>query len=270
MPDRQHNLGDFVSIHCWRGFNRRDLWWILLGFAGLLLLVGYGAWIFRSTETKNGAIAAFYRSEPWFMLAYLVFLSFMTLLLYRLWTSRRFVAVYQNGLCWRVKGFRTHTMTWDRLAGIAEATVETKFFRKTLSFEQRSLIYPKQAAPVEFDERLQDLPGLVNEIKKLFYPQIYPELLEEFNAGREIHFGPVTIQNQVLQVAKNIPTQDFLQPSYQPKRVHSVPWTQNLGLTVHSGFLVVKSGNSMMKRIPLSQIPNFEILLKMIEQGVKS
>jgi len=43
-----------------------------------------------------------------------------------------------------------------------------------------------------------------------------------------------------------------------------------LGLTVHSGFLVVQSGNSMTKRIPISQIPNFEILLKMIEQGVKT
>jgi hypothetical protein len=259
-----------IAIHRWRGLDRRDLWWILPGGIGFLLAAGYGSWLFDQLAAQNGPAGAYFRAQPWFLLAYLIFLILATSLAYRLWAARRYVAVDENGLRWRLKGFRVHSLAWNELDGIAESAVETKFFSKTVHFENHSILYPRNGAPVELDEHLDDLAGLIEAIKAQYYPRVYPELLEAFNAGRLVHFGPLAIQNQALQVAKSIPTQEFLAPVYQPRRVQTVPWTQNLGLSVHSGFLVVKSGNSTMKKIPVSQIPNFEILLKMIEQGVKT
>jgi hypothetical protein len=264
------DFGDLVSTYRGFPFTRKDLWWIIPGLSCFILPLGYSAWLFNRVIESNGLVAAFYRAQPWLLLAYLAFLSFATIMIYRAWTSRRFVSVYQKGLRWRLKGFQIHSLLWEELSGIATATIQDKFANKTFRSEQQSILYPKSGAPVVLDNRLQNLDELVEEIKKQYYPQIYPELLDSLHAGREIRFGPVAIQNQTIQIAKFIPPEEFLASTYRPKRMQKLPWSQSLGLTVHSGFLVVQSGNSMTKRIPISQIPNFEILLKMIEQGVKT
>jgi hypothetical protein len=264
------DFGDLLSTFRGYPFGRKDLWWIIPGVFCFLLPIAYAAWLFQRIEEINGLIAAFYRVQPWLLLAYLAFLSLTTLMIYRAWASRRFVTVYQKGLRWRLRGFRIHSLPWEELNGIASASIQDKFVNKTLRNEQQSILYPKNGTPIVLDERLQNLPGLIAEIKKQFYPQIYPELLENLHAGKEIQFGPIAIQNQTIQIARSIPDEEFLIAPYHPKRMQKLPWSQSLGLTVHSGFLVVQSGNSMTKQIPISQIPNFEILLKMIEQGVKT
>jgi hypothetical protein len=270
IKNRSIDFGELISTYRGYPLNKKDLWWIIPGLFCFLLPLGYGIWLFRWVEENYGLVAAFYRVQPWILLAYLAFLSLATLLIYRVWASRRFVSVFEKGIRWRLKGIRIHSLLWEELNGIASATIQDKFAHKTLRNERQSILYPKRGAPVVLDERLQNLPGLVEEIKKQFYPQIYPELLESFHAGQEIRFGPIAIQNQSIRIARIIPDEEFLASPYHPKRMQKLPWSQSVGLTVHSGFLVVQSGNSMTKRIPVSQIPNFEILLKMIEQGVKT
>ena len=269
MDDDLSKLGELVAIHRWHALDRHDLWWILTGMVCLLLPAVYGAWLFYWLQEKNGLLAAFYRIQPWLLIIYFVFLSLSCLLIYRLWSSRRYVAVYQNGIVWRLKGFKTNSLLWEEMEGIVTATIDKKFLGKTLNYEEYSILYRKSGLPVEFDDRIQDQPSLIEEIKKQYFPMIYPDLKAKFESGKEINFGPISIQNQSIHYAKTLPPGEFIFP-YRPfTRVNSVPWSQVIGFTVNSGFLVVKSGNSMIKRIPISMIPNFEILLKLIEHEVK-
>jgi hypothetical protein len=267
--NRSTDLGDLLATYRGFPFSRKDLWWIIPVFTCFIIPLGYAVWLFQHVNVNYGLVAAFYRVQPWLLVAYLAFLFLATSLIYRAWSSRRFVSVHQKGVRWRLKGFRIHSLEWNELNGIASATIQNKFGNKTVRNENQSILYPKNGAPVVLDDRLQNLPGLIEEIKKQYYPQIYPELLESLHAGKEVRFGPVALQNQSIHIARNIPDEEFLASPYQPKRMQKLPWSQSLGLAVHSGFLVVQSGNSMKKRIPISQIPNFEILLKMIEQGVE-
>ncbi len=264
------DLGDLVSSHSGRQLNRHDAWWILLASICFFLPFGYSIWLFYWSYTKFGLAAAFHRVEPWLLIAYLAFLCMATLLIYRIMSARRFVSVYQKGLRWRLKGFRNRSIAWDEMDGIASAMIQKKFFSKTLSLESQAILYPKEGSPLVLDQQLQDLEGLITQIKELFYPFIFPSLMDRFQGGREVQFGPISIQNHSIHIVRKVSDEEFLPTPYIPKRMHTVAWSQLLGLTVHSGFLVVQSGNSMIKRIPISQIPNFEILLKIIEQGVKT
>jgi hypothetical protein len=264
------DFGGLLSTHRGYPLTSKDLWWIIPGLACFILPLAYGAWLFQWINENYGLVAAFYRVQPWLLLAYFAFLSLATLLFYRAWTSRRFISIYEKGLRWRLKGFRIHSLPWEDLSGIASAITQDKFAKRTLRKEYQSILYLSNGTAIVLDERLQDLPGLTEEIKKQYYPQIYPKLLDSLQAGKEIRFGPIALQNQSIQIARFIQTEEFLASPYHSKRMQKLPWSQSLGLTVNSGFLVVQSGNSMTKRIPISQIPNFEILLKMIEQRVKA
>lgn len=78
------------------------------------------------------------------------------------------------------------------------------------------------------------------------------------------------IKDQSILVAKSLPPVEFLESPYQIKTMRAIDAFDKVKLSVHSGILVVKSGNSLTKRIPVSQVPNFEVLLKLFEQGVVS
>ena len=267
--DHQSEPGELIAIHSWQKLDRHDLLWLLFGIVCLIIPAGYGIWLFYGLQEKNGLLVAFYRIQPWVMITYLVFISLSCLIIYRLWSSRRFIAVYQSGIKWRLKGFKTNMLSWDELEGIATATIEKRLFGKTLNYEEHSILYRKSGSPIEFDDRIQDQQALIEEIKKQYFPLIYSDLKAKFESGREINFGPISIQKQSLHYAKAIPSGEFHFPNQHAPRGYAIPWSQVMEFTVNSGFLVVKSGNSKIKRIPISMILNFEILLKLIEHEVK-
>jgi hypothetical protein len=264
------NLGELIAIHRGLPIGRRDTWWL----AGLVICITIplllGILSIRSFAIDHGLYAAIFQVQYLFLIAYLAFLFFITILVYRLWTSKYFVAVYDKGIRWRLKGFRTKMLVWEELNGIATAAFEDVLFNKKISDEQVSILYPARDRPILLDRRLQGLDALIEEIKNQYYPVIFPHLMENFKNGQIVSFGPVVVQDQSISLARTDIQKEFLQSPYQSKRMQTFPWSTLSGLSVKSGFLMVKSENSKIKRIPVSHIPNFEILLKIVEQGVNS
>jgi len=268
MKENPPELGERIAFYTGHRLKRKDLWWILLGCLLWVVPLVYAGWLFRKYELENGVLAAYYWIQPFIMLAYLAFLILGTWLTYRIWSAKRFVGVYQNGLRWRLKGFRVHHLIWSDLEGIACATTERVVFLKSLREEHQAVLYRKNKPAVAIDNRIEDYNGLIEIIKAQFYPTIFPNLLASFQNGQRLQFGPIAIQKSSFYIARAIPQNEFPDRPYQAKAMNSFAWAQLTDLSVNSGFLMVKSGNSKMKKIPVSQIPNFEILLKIVEQGV--
>ncbi len=270
MPRLLDETGQMILTHRGRSFSRRDLWWLLSCLVLICAGLGLGFWQIALLRPRYGLLASYYRVEVWFLMAYFFLLILLASFIYRISTGRRFFSIYENGLRWRIKGFRVHQASFDQITGIAAAETEHRFLGKAIQNDYQSVIYLKDGRVVELDSRLENLPELVRAIKNQFYPKIYPTLLQEFKAGRQLQFGPLAVQNGSLQVAKGVPASVFLAEPPKPKGMRSLPFSEIVDLAVHSGYLVVKSGHSKTKRIPVSQIPNFEILLKLVEQGVNA
>ncbi|MCU0488105.1 MAG: hypothetical protein MUE67_04030 [Anaerolineales bacterium] len=270
MPKPSDETGQMILTHPGRSFSRRDLWWLLpcLGFIGAGL--GLGLYQIEQLRPRYGLLASYFRVEVWFLMAYFFLLILLAGIVYRMSTARRFFSIHENGLRWRIKGFRVHQACFDQISGIAAAETERRFLGKAIQNDFQSVIYFKDGRVVELDGRLENLPELVEAIKGQYYPKIYPNLLQEFKAGRQLQFGPLAVQNGSLQLAKGVSAATFLAEPPRPKGMRSVPFSEIADLAVHSGYLVVKSENSKTKRIPVSQIPNFEILLKLVEQRVNA
>ncbi len=270
MNNKMTELGELVKYFPGRRLKPKDLWWILLGLLVWIAPLAYAGWLFQGYRLENGLLAAYYWVQPYIMMAYLAFLILFSYLSYRFWSGNRFVGVYQNGLRWRLKGIKIHSMLWCEVEGIACATTERMFFRKAIRDERQAILYRTNKTILALDERIEDFTGLIEAIKSLYYPTILPNLMTSFQNGQQVQFGPIAIQKSCFYVARAIPNADFSERVYQPKGMQALPWTELNGLTVTSGFLMVKSGSSRTRKIPVSQIPNFEILLKIVEQGVNT
>jgi hypothetical protein len=262
------NLGEWIATRRGRPIGRNDLWWLIGAVVGLVTLLAVGLWQFRSAEIRHGPIAAFYRAQPWFALAYLVLLIFLGSLSVRVWSTRHFLSIYECGISFRLKGFRSRTLRWKEIDGIASVNIADIFFGRKIKEEQQSILYPKEGRPILLNNQIEEMPLMIDGIKNQFYAYIFPQLEKDFMDGREIHFGPVIIQNESFALAKTVDPEPFLVAPYQPKRMMVFPWSKLTSLAVKSGFLVVKSENSKARYIPVSQIPNFEMLLKLVKQGV--
>jgi hypothetical protein len=270
MPKPLDETGQMILTHRGRSFSRRDLWWLLPSLVFISAGLGLGFYQIEQLRHRYGLLASYYRVEAWFLMAYFFLLILMAGIIYRMSTARRFFSIQEKGLRWRIKGFRVHQASFDQISGIAAAETERSFLGKAIQTDFQSVIYFKDGRVVELNSQLENLPELVEAIKGQLYPKIYPGLLQEFKAGRQLQFGPLAIQNGALQVAKGIPSAQFLAEPPRPKGMRSVPFSEIACLAVHSGYLVVKSEKFKARRIPVSQIPNFEILLKLVEQGVNS
>ena len=266
MDKRFEELGALISTHRGPPLTRRDLWWILGGIFCFLAPMMYGYWLYQQAVRSFGLVAAIVQTRPWFMITYLFLLTISSILFVRIWSSHRFVAVYERGIRWRLKGLTTHHLSWQEIEGIAYANIEKQMFGKTFQNEHLAVIYLKNGKHVEFDDRIQNLPVLIDKIKELYYPTIYPDIVNQLKAGNELRFGPITVKNHAVGVPKRVSTADFVETHERTKSIKSIPVSNIAGLAVQSGFLMVKSENSIIKQIPVSQIPNFEILLKLFEQ----
>lgn len=267
-PDAE--TGQVILTHRGRSFSRRDLWWLLPCLVFICAGLGLGLYQIEELRPRYGLLASYLRVEAWFLMAYFFLLILIAGILYRMSTARRFFTIQEYGLRWRVRGFRVHQASFDQISGIATAETERRFLGKAIQTDFQSVIYFKDGRVVELDNQLENLAELVKAIKGQFYPKIYPTLLQEFKAGRQLQFGPLAVQDGSLKLAKGISAATFLAEPPRPKGMKSVPFAEIANLAVNSGYLVVKSENSKTKRIPVSQIPNFEILLKLVEQRVNA
>lgn len=255
QPGNDEDLGIQIAVYRGRGLCRSDVWQFWLpGFGAVLAPLGYGVWRSSYAYMHYGPVAAEFWSRPWYLLATFSVAVFALLGLYRISLSRRLVAVHKNGLLLRQGLLRVRRLPWTDLAGIAAGTVQDRFLGLALRTAHSAILYPGAGRPVRLDGSLQALPELVSRIKASLYPRLLPRMQQAFSAGQWLYFGPIAIQREGLRLDR----QRFR-------------WEEIDRVAVQAGYLVVElQDRPKKKRVLLSKIPNFELLLQIISQGVTS
>jgi hypothetical protein len=265
----ENDLGRLVNTYRARKMGRADM--LTLGVPFVVIesaLLGYGLWLAIYSILHYGLIAATEWSQFWFILAGFTFGLFLLILLYRLYQAHFFVAVCKGGVRLNLRRglslglSRPYQLTWGEIAGIATDATRERFFGKPGRQRLRATLYPNVGKPIKLDDRLENLPELVSHIKASLYPRLLPSLRSSFEAGQWIYFGEIAIQRQNVRF-------DRASSASSPS---AIPWSSIQSISIQSGYLMVEfKGNSTFpdaQQIPVSHIPNLELLLQLVQQGV--
>lgn len=252
-------LGALVRI-----FRHRQLGWveaftlILPGGLAVLLPLFYGYGRARYGAERFGVVAAEHWSRPWYILASIAFVAFLLVAIIRIRDSRKYIAVHAGGL--RLNLAKKQSLFWEQIAGVATETVRDDFLGLNSRPRIRGIIYPNTGKPIRLTSAIQDLPELLTILKAKLYPRLYPDLQANMKSGQWIHFGPLAIQRKGIKFRNQ----------FASKQEHAIPWSQVTHVDVNSGFLVVELSDQPRLKLPVSQIPNIELLIQLIQLGVNS
>ena len=281
--ERDDALGPLVSFYRGRPLEWRDLLLLILpGTLAVLAPLLYGVWRADYAYTHYGPAAADAWSRPWYLAAAILLAIFALVAYLRIRRAHRFVAVHKNGLRLNVPSgrprllHRAYTLPWEDITGIASATIQDHLLNLPLRTHHQVTLYAAAGKPIRLGDALEHLPELASHIKASLYPRLLPGLQVALQGGQWLYFGPVAIHREALQlgpahspVLPRPPAQSRTRP-LGARRRSNIPWSQIERLSVQSGYLLVEFKNRSSRRFPISSIPNFELLLQLVQQGVNA
>jgi len=206
----------------------------------------------RDIYARNyyGPVAAHSWSWPWYILATSALIPLMLLALWRVRQAHRWVILHKNGL--HIKWNKpAQILLWNQIQGLSCLTTEATFFGLATKTRHRLTLFPISEDQIHLDERLKDLPDLAERIKAKLYPHLLPKMRTAFNNGETLYFGPIRIHKQAIHV-----------------REQDIPWEQISRLNVRAGKLVIESPSKFPIRIPVEKIPNIELLIQILQEGI--
>jgi len=231
---------------------------ILPGSVAVFAPLIYGFSRYSYAIGQFGPVAAERWSRPWYILAVVAALIFLFAAIIRIRTSRHSIAVHQNGL--RLLLGQEKYLLWEEIAGVS--TQATRYHFLGISFDPniQGVIYPNTGKPIHLNNAMQNLPELLTLLKAKLYPRLLPHLQTNLNNGQWLHFGPLAIQQKgIILIGRST-----------PRPTQPIPWSHVTSVNVDSGFLVVELSDQPCLRLPVSKIPNIELLLQLIQPGVNS
>jgi len=247
-----------IAVYRFRPFQRRDIFTLIFpGILSVMTPLIYGYQRANYAYTQFGPVAAGNWSRPWYALALFALLVFLFLSLFRLIQVRYFVAVYKKGL--HIRFGSTQVLRWEQIAGVAFRASQRHFLGIPFHLRYHAVLYPGSGKPIDLPGGINNLPELVSHIKAHLYPRLLPEMQSSFQAGKWLYFGPIAIQQSAIKLGAGARAAQ-----------RSLPWSVVDQLRVQSGYLVVELKNGPRQRLPVSQTPNLEILLDIIQSGVSA
>jgi hypothetical protein len=244
-----------IASYRWRPLRRFELPGILL-LAGLAvcLPLAYGYLRMQYAYASYGPAAAQAWSQPWYTLGGAAALCAVILVLLRWMDSRRRVSVHQRGLV--VATSRKKFIPWSELEGVASGSIQTHFLGIPLRTRQTARLYPAVGKPIRLPGSLENLAELLTRIKAALYPRLLPRMQAAFEAGKPLYFGLLAVTQTTLRLEGDEP-------------LRSLPWEQVAHIGVQSGMLEIHLASDEKIRMPIQDIPNLELLLQIIQSGVK-
>ena len=224
----------------------------------MLVPLLYGFWRLRQGLLKFGPVAADQWSRPWYILTIVALLIFIYISFVRIQSSGHSVIVYEGGLGLRLK--RKQVFRWEEIAGISTETSGYHFLGIPLGLGYQGVIHPNTDKPIPLTNAIQNLPELLTLLKARLYPRLTPNMKANLDRGQWVYFGPIAIRRDGLAFRKR--------GKYSSSQV--IPWLRLRRLDVISGYLVVELSDQPRRKLPVSQIPNVELLLQFIQQGVNT
>ena len=221
------------------------------GLAAILAPLGYGLWLADEAYASYGPVAAEYWSRPWYYLAIAAAAIFLMLGIYRVRLSLISVKVRRDGISIRT-GFRSaRSFEWDDIQGITTSVVEEHFFGLPVRNKYKTRLILRSGKSIRLPGTIQNMPELISRLKANLYPRLFPKLLAEFRSGNRLDFGPLEIQSQVLRL--------------ENQEIH---WQQVKKVDVRDGKLVIEFNDRPVRKLPVGSIPNLELVLQLIDQGI--
>jgi hypothetical protein len=243
------NLGPMLSVYQGRPLRWRDLFFVFIpGALAALAPLGYGIWRANYAYAHFGPSAARAWSASWLLLAGFASLALLFLGLYRLYASHRFIAIHENGLRIGFSALRAKEYSWSEISGISIASIQDRFLGFPLHTAYQTVIHPNIGRPIRLDKSFGNPERVKEEIEAQLYPRMLPELHDSLKKGKPIFFGDLAIDSRGLEIYKR-----------------QLSWNQIDHMAVDSGFLVVKSEEFGLIRVPISRIPNLDLLFHLAE-----
>lgn len=232
----------------------RDLLFIFLpATCSVFFPLVYGIWIFNKNYLQYGPIAAEFWSLPWIILAILSMLCLLLLAAIRIFQAQLYVSIYQYGLSIKLYPFRKKILKWSEISEITTIFNKKTFIGCVLQNKLSIILCSTNGNSILLDHRIRDITELAKEIKKNIYRRLLPILTRDFNQGRRLDFGPISINQEWISLHKT-----------------RISWRYVSKVLVKSGFLVIETENDNNLQIKTSQIPNLELLFLLIPRGISS
>lgn len=241
---------------------------LIIGMSCVLVSLADGLWAVFNGYTQFDPTNPTDWAQPWFIIALLALSAVCLLLVAILGRKPHYLSIHQKGLRWRLPNQPEGFSPWEDITGIAAAFTQEHFLGLPLRRRYRARLYPTQGSPIDLKENLQNLPELITQLKANLYPRLLPRLDKAWENGEWLYFGALAIHPQALRLANHLPAGPFLNKLASEGDWRQAPWEQIKSLSVKDGFLVVELHNVGSNRIPVSQIPNFELLFQLFHQGV--
>ncbi len=237
--------------------------WDVGGAVLSIAVLSYGGYLAFINYDRFGPVPALFKSVPWLVLGGGVLLTWLSVGIIYWARTQPGVRLHANGLY--IEGRRKQSLPWEQIDGIAQGVTAPGRLRPG-DMHYKVSLYPGKGRPLHLHgwgdgkRGMPYLPELVSRIKANLYPGLQVELARMFREGLPLRFGPVRIDRQGLKVRHW-----RLFPG-----MFSVPWEHVKRIHVQSGYFLVESIDRRSPyRLPVSKIPNLEILLKIIDQGVQ-
>jgi hypothetical protein len=251
-PKKARSLGPHIKTYRDRPLTWRDL---IFTFAPASLAVltplFYGIQRAQYARSNYGPVAAQAWSKPWFLLSAVALIPLLLLGLRRLRRSHRAIMVYKNGLSIQGIGRKNRKIGWGGISGIVSHETLNRFLGIPIKKSCRVTLHPRIGKPVKLDPHIPDLDELSARIKAKLYPRLTPVLKASLKSGSTIIFGPIHMDHERISVHGKI---------YQ--------WDQISGIQVLKGVLRISFDDQRDLRIAVRDIPNIEIFIQMIQEGL--
>jgi hypothetical protein len=265
-------LGHLISVYRPRPINQALKWAWLLGGAFLCLwLMGYGGYLALSSFASFGPIPAIAWGGSWMAAGAVAMVFWILGSLYVTSRKQPIIRLHARGLS--IEKGKPVILAWEQIDGIAYGMM-TRIgrLRRADTVRYQACLYPAKGRPIYLhgtsDGKI-GIPGLqelVKRVKANLYPELQLELGRMLRSGLPLNFGPVGIDQTGLKLHRFLPLTG----------TRSVPWRNVKRITVQSGYFLVeldhrlnRNNVSLTYKLPVAKIPNLELLLKIIDQGIQ-
>jgi hypothetical protein len=239
-------LGSLLTPYHASSMTWQDLYrfWLpgLIAIAAPLL---YGRWLAQKTLTSYGPIAAGNWSIAWFWLSFTALLTFLGLVCIRLLATHYEIVVFERGLRIHIHPFTTTTLRWSQISGVSDGQVQERFLGIPIRTYIDIVIYPNLGKAIHITNQISEPTRFINQVKEIINPLLLPELKQAYTAGKWLHFGKLTLNNQGMILEKQ-----------------KITWEQVSFLGIKRGFLVVERRKGKRFTLPITKISNVELLLQ--------
>ncbi|MBC8497185.1 MAG: hypothetical protein ISS57_19715 [Anaerolineales bacterium] len=289
----QKTLGPATAIYRDRPLRWRDFFLIFLpGGVAALAPFFYGLQRDLYARAYYGPVAAGAWSWPWYALATVALIPLILLALHRVRQAHRIVMLHKHGLMIHWTGGQHHRLPWEEIDGLICNTIENTFLEFPLKTRHRLTICTQSGKLIRIDDRIPKLPELTARLKAKIYPRLLPQLRAAFQKGDTLDFGPIILHKKWVCFkrvekfrklgragAQSAPPHAPISglSSTEMKRTNKkfvqlreqeIPWEQVARLNVVSGQLVVESHSNQKIKIAVGKIPNVDLLIQLLQEGV--